>query len=790
MAQKKCDELHLFVDETGLLANIGAINPKTREKDVCLVGGVVFWGNFDKFDEQISTVLTDSVKKIYNDGALDELHYFNQAGYDEYGDHKYWEKKNALLDRIGDELRRLLGAERAQGVSIRHKSDLSSDRSSQLSEDENDNRYLFMLQMLIEKLVFSDDALERLTDDAKIVVHVASRKLVLPRDDSRAPELKKRLDRRRESISRISKSYVNKLYKETFDRFEVPRFHSEDNIRDVVAAVHKYRRPNATYRFDSRVDTILYDRRKGLSESGYYLADLFLGQARRRATAPGRDAVPFIVPEYKAWTYEPASEELERCRADGGYFDYLLWLKPEIVSHPQFVDFKRKKAQTLSAKGLRQYWDRLQYEIDAPGSDAFNKAREVFVNVEEITGYRTEEQNREDDEKFPRDAAENRLARAWVRSAVANHSGAVGEGERVWREIEDFERFYRYLDPEKELEFRTETGLRRAVNLLDAFRFAEARRIVKELIERQEEAFCFFKSSKFFKDKTKRRCLGRCYSQLAQIEAASGDLETARRLFERAAEHYDERCDRGDVERNAIYLGHVACDLRRFGVGDRGARLWAQTLENIPTSHAPKSARKLPSLKDLDDSNRYWAPLLLKGVWLFEDKNKLNALLEEWDGSALKESIDRRLKEKKSEHPDGLVLQTTAELRAQIYRVFRTPPYARSTRKAFDDAICALRCNDAPLMDFLAAVAKLRQAIWLLDAKQTDAPRELQAAVDEANASFAVLTSVGKRCKTTSCGAKISSDASNRAGKLSDSELEKLRKQALNIVDRVRFNYY
>lgn len=316
-----------------------------------------------------------------------------------------------MLNQIGDELRRLLGAERAQGVSIRHKSDLGSDRSSQLSEDENDNRYLFMLQILIEKLVFSDDALERLTDDAKIVVHVASRKLVLLRDDPRAPELKKRLDRRRKSISRVSKSYVNKLYNETFDRFEVPRFHTEDNIRDVVAAVHKYRRPNATYRFDSRVNTILYDRRKGLSESGYYLADLFLGQARRRATAAGRNAVPFIVPEYKAWTYEPASEELERCWADGGYFDYLLWLKPEIVSHPQFVDLKQKKAQTISAKGLRRYWDRLQHEIDAPGSDAFNKAREVFVTVEEITGYRTEEQNRKDDEKFPRDAAENRLAR-------------------------------------------------------------------------------------------------------------------------------------------------------------------------------------------------------------------------------------------------------------------------------------------------------------------------------------------------------------------------------------------
>ena len=45
MSQNKFNEIHLFVDETGLLANIDAYNPKTRGKDLCLVGGVVFWGN-------------------------------------------------------------------------------------------------------------------------------------------------------------------------------------------------------------------------------------------------------------------------------------------------------------------------------------------------------------------------------------------------------------------------------------------------------------------------------------------------------------------------------------------------------------------------------------------------------------------------------------------------------------------------------------------------------------------------------------------------------------------------
>jgi len=487
-------------------------------------------------------------------------------------------EKNAFLAALRDELQRDACADRFQGVSIRHESDLGAP-SSLLSENEEDNRYLFMLQSLIEQVVFSDETARRLTKDAKIVVRIASRQLVLPRGDARIPSIKARLDRLARRL--YLKPSERRLYYEKVDRFEVPYFHNEKDIRNATTAFLKYRRPDATYDFnDQRVETINYNRfdnqgrYKELSASGYYLADIFLGQKRNALSArvpKSGDAASFVVPEFKAWTYEPASEELARCDADlangGGYFDYLLWSQPALVANPLFAEFKNKLAQTLSAKNLRRYWDRLRFDIDASRSEAFNQARATFVNVDEITRLRSEERRREDAQKFPKDDAENQLSRAWVRFAIANHSGDVAEGERVWQDIANLEPLYRRLSPEKELEFRTETGLRRAVNLLDASRFDEARRIVAELIERQEETLRFVQSSKFFEDRTKRFQLGRCYSQLGQIEACSGSLESARKLFEQAAAQYDATTDAADLERNAIYLGHVACDMRRFAVG-------------------------------------------------------------------------------------------------------------------------------------------------------------------------------------------------------------------------------
>lgn len=787
MSQNKFNELHLFVDETGLLANIDAYNPKTRGKDLCLVGGVVFWGEYDKFDARLAKILKETVATHYGIDSWSELHYYDSEGAQKLGA-EYWPKKNAFLAALRDELQRDACADRFQGVSIRHESDLGAP-SSLLSENEEDNRYLFMLQSLIEQVVFSDETARRLTKDAKIVVRIASRQLVLPRGDARIPLIKARLDRLARRL--YLKPSERRLYYEKVDRFEVPYFHNEKDIRNATTAFLKYRRPDATYDFnDQRVETINYNRfdnqgrYKELSASGYYLADIFLGQKRNAlsARAPkSGDAASFVVPEFKSWTYEPASEELARCDADlangGGYFDDLLWSQPDLVANPLFAEFKNKLAQTLSAKNLRRYWDRLRFDIDASRSEAFNQARATFVNVDEITRLRSEERRREDAQKFPKDDAENQLSRAWVRFAIANHSGDVAEGERVWQDIANLEPLYRRLSPEKELEFRTETGLRRAVNLLDAFRFDEARRIVAELIERQEETLRFVQSSKFFEDRTKRFQLGRCYSQLGQIEACSGSFESARKLFEQAAAQYDATTDAADLERNAIYLGHVACDMCRFAVGDCGKSLWAQTLANVPTLKRDSQINdNLLSLKNLNDDNRYWAPLLLKGVWLFENDDQVADLLDDWDASPLKRSIYQRLNEKRSEWPDGAVLQSVAESRARLYRKLRTTPFFESTRNAFNDAISALQKEDSPLMNFLAAVARLRKALWLVDADRPDASRELQAAVESAITSRASLSPSSKSNVQTTSNA-VESNVS-------------LQNRARQIVDAVRFNYY
>ena len=168
----------------------------------------------------MAKILKETVATHYGIDSWSELHYYDSEGAQKLGA-EYWPKKNAVLAALRDELQRDACADRFQGVSIRHESDLGAP-SSLLSENEEDNRYLFMLQSLIEQVVFSDETARRLTKDAKIVVRIASRQLVLPRGDARIPSIKARLDRLARRL--YLKPSERRLYYEKVDRFEVPYF--------------------------------------------------------------------------------------------------------------------------------------------------------------------------------------------------------------------------------------------------------------------------------------------------------------------------------------------------------------------------------------------------------------------------------------------------------------------------------------------------------------------------------------------------------------------------------------
>jgi len=79
-------------------------------------------------------------------------------------------------------------------------------------------------------------------------------------------------------------------------------------------------------------------------------------------------------------------------------------------------------------------------------------------------------------------------------------------------------------------------------------------------------------------------------------------------------------------------------------------------------------------------------------------------------------------------------------------------------------------------MNFLAAIARLRKALWLVDAGRLDASRELQAAVESAITSRASLSPSSKSNVQTTSNA-VESNVS-------------LQNRARQIVDAVRFNYY
>ena len=216
-----------------------------------------------------------------------------------------------------------------------------------------------------------------------------------------------------------------------------------------------------------------------------------------------------------------------------------------------------------------------------------------------------------------------------------NHTGNIAAGNADWEQ-------YLQLEPqlaalgEKAMEFYTDFRCKRAVNLMDKFRYQEAADVLIVAGQTEED---FAKTAVLFggsPDDFPKERRGWVYSSLGQVLAFQGKKEQAEEMFRNALRCFDKK---EDIEREWGYLGHLACDFPDS----------SQTLINEVFQHLPQNTNPF--------EEPFILALELKRAYIFGDTEQQKQWAEKI--RAFVESNDAALP---SGHPWGLIYQMTAML--------------------------------------------------------------------------------------------------------------------------------
>jgi tetratricopeptide (TPR) repeat protein len=220
--------------------------------------------------------------------------------------------------------------------------------------------------------------------------------------------------------------------------------------------------------------------------------------------------------------------------------------------------------------------------------------------------------------------------------AYHNHTGNIKLGDFAWEQYLKLKPRFLELG-EKATEFDTDFRCKRAVNLMDEFRYDEAADVLIQAGEK-EEKFAQLNAN-FFDgnpDDFPRERRGWVYSSLGQVLAFQGDKEQAELCFRDALRCFDNK---DNIEREWVYLGHLACDFPQ----DSQALL-NEVFEHLPQNTEPFEEPFILALK-------------LKSVYVFGDTASQN----DWAKQMLV-FIHNNEETLPTDHPWGLIYQITAML--------------------------------------------------------------------------------------------------------------------------------
>jgi tetratricopeptide (TPR) repeat protein len=250
--------------------------------------------------------------------------------------------------------------------------------------------------------------------------------------------------------------------------------------------------------------------------------------------------------------------------------------------------------------------------------------------------------------------------------AYHNHTGNIEASNSDWEQYLELEPQLGKLG-EQAMEFYTDFRCKRAVNLMDEFRYDEAVDVLTQARQKEENfaqraADCIGGQPDDF-SKERR---GWIYSALGQVFAFQGKKEQAEQCFRDALTCFDKK---DNIEREWVHLGHLACDFPQD----------LQTLLNDVFEHLP------PNTDPFEEP--FILALKLKSVYVFGDMTSQN----DWAKQMLAFTQNNK-KKLQTDHPWGLIYQITAML-------FEKLGNKSQTKKFYDLAINALNKGEGILQE-------------------------------------------------------------------------------------------
>ena len=669
------NSVHFFLDESGQLTG------KARHNEPMLVGGLLIFGNYaEAEDSSLRAHLRQRLQEV--DGRFPEDLHFGRAGLD-------FERQERFLRSLSDDLRTWAGEDRmCFGINIVHCSDVFGNQRGVLGEQYYDNRYLSMLWSLIEHLVFVDEKVaERLMPDSAFHLHIASRVYCFDPKATPAEEIEslgwKVLPDRRNPGRLVAVNVVQERDLVTMLRMSLRQRWGQPPICLGTIEV-------------TRLD---YDR--GASPAALYLADLYLGQIRFAELASRRRFRPpvksVLLPTFRRVEYGPWLELLARMQAAvrvGDIEQYLanadeyqsLEEQHDLRAFQPIVRRQEKAALPFLRQSGARLVDRLEKACavaDAPGG-----ARRGLLTAEQAGQWMH-------DAGIQDLRADVLLLQA--RLSHANHTGDTQKAQSIWQDYLALEPRLHGLGAEG-LRIMADMRNRWAVSLTDRFQYEQAEEVLAEVAcEREDWAEDLAKRFGITAAQVPNWELGACLGSLGQLYAFIGTAEKqtlAESCFRRAMNFLT---DVRDIERQWVYLGHLACDLGE-------AALWQTVLQQLKTGA-------------IQGASQFILALQLKGLTVFGASEEVRSAIERWEQE---DTLRQFSEEDRQHHPFGLIHQAAAMLYARAWRETGKTPHVGRACEQFDVASRHMR-EGGSLLKFLSYVAQLRKYLLVIDASPTDA---------------------------------------------------------------------
>ncbi|MDR1493283.1 MAG: hypothetical protein LBT05_11255 [Planctomycetaceae bacterium] len=599
----KYSELHLFIDESGDFI-------KNRKRDFLLIGGVLLFGQYDAaVEDGIKNAMLDACRLSgakypvhYNELAQTQIKSFSQYISENLTD---WRKRTETP---------------IYGVFIQHKEDVFYDAADILSEQSFDNRYVSMLWTLVEYLCFvSDKVNSRLTDDAEIHLHIASRQFYIPKDED--------LRELYESLG-----YMVKENKRDANSYFVTATLRQSDIAAMfrIALRSRWNKSNRSLASVS-VDGMQYQNKN--ASAVMYLSDIILGVERKRIQDYGVQAQQ-TVPILEALEYGKTLESAIKCRS---YIaeDNMTALLGSLADNP-FAP------ADLRNQGIVNKLAALFKQSKTPFYQLYETAlRNVNHPFYRKKGLQLQTLLDAVHEKSQLNDLQTYLHTLQIDMAYHDHTGNVELGNYDWEQYLELEPQLATLGAEQAMEFYTDFRCKRAVNLMDEFRYDEAAKVLIQA-ETKEENFVN-NAVKMFggnaNDFPKER-RGWVYSSRGQVFAFQGRKALAEQCFRDALKCFDKQ---DDIEREWVYLGHLTCDFPHDSQD-----LLNDVFENLPSNTSPFEEPFILALK-------------LKAVYVFGDTEQQT----DWAEQMLT-FIRNNEETLPTDHPWGLIYQMTAMLFEKI----------------------------------------------------------------------------------------------------------------------------